>query len=597
MNQLCCVFSIFLTVATFASSQPNVLLIITDDQGYGDLSIHGNPILKTPNIDSIGRHGVRFDRFYVSTVCAPSRAAILSGMDPVRSGVHGVTRNQEAMDPDVVTIAEALKAANYHTGYFGKWHNGAQYPYVPTGQGFDDFFGFTAGHVNNYFDTTLLRGLKPEETTGYIADVITDEAIRFIKENQSETLFCYLSFNTPHSPYQVPDEYFDRFFGREGLDEREASFLGMCENIDDNIGRVIKVLKETGLYKDTIVLFLTDNGTAAGDKLFDAGMRGKKTHVHEGGSRVPLFIDWPRAGWTPHVVNNLTAHIDLYPTLLDLCGVQSHAGSQLEGTSLRPLLENRTADFPDRTLFTHNTIDQTNRYPGAVRTSRYRLVRKIPGPQAGSASVNRDTEALPWELYDMIADSAEKNDLASSQPKVVDTLSRQYEEFVDDIFSDSLSRFPLPVGYNEHNPVSLHASQAYFRDPVHYQSGRGFAHDWLTGWTSTAGKVWFEINVVQAGIYMVSIQLGCPGVDAGSRIRVTANRNSCEASVPSAPSQEIQLPHREERSRSTFRERDWTTLEVGRIELREGKQDLTIEALSMPGKQVMDFKLLMLERK
>lgn len=597
MRSILSIFLLCLVVSTYTEGRPNVLLILTDDQGYGDLSIHGNPYLKTPNIDRIGRNGIRFDQFYVSTVCAPSRGAILSGMDPVRSGVHGVTRNQEAMNPDVVTIAETLKAAGYRTGYIGKWHNGAQYPYVPTGQGFDDFFGFTAGHINNYFDATLLRGLKPEITKGYISDVLTDEAIRFVRKNSSKTFFCYLAYNAPHSPYQVPDKYYDRFYGKDDLDERQAAFFGMCENIDDNVGRLITELKNLGIYEDTIILFLTDNGGTAGVSLYNAGMRGGKTQVHEGGSRVPLFIEWERAGWSPHVVEKLTAHIDLYPTLVDLCNVTLLPGTQLDGISLRPLLEDGEAEFPDRTLFTHNTIDQTNRYPGAVRTSRYRLVRKTPGSQAGSASVNRDTEALPWELYDMVADPAEKQDIAASRPEVVAALSSQYESFVDDIFANGLRRYPLPVGYAEHNPVPLHASQSYFSEPVRYESGRGFAHDWLTGWTSTQGKVWFEIEVVKAGTYDVEIQLGCPEEEAGSRIKVSVPGSFCEAIVPGAPAPEIPLPDRDERSRTTFRNREWKTLRVGTIELNKGKQILTIEALSMPGNQVMDFKSIILERK
>ncbi|MCA9072551.1 MAG: sulfatase-like hydrolase/transferase, partial [Planctomycetaceae bacterium] len=216
------VFSIVLTVLAGAflgpavtwaddtpASRPNVVLILTDDQGYGDLSLHGNPHLETPHIDALGKSGVQFERFYVNSFCAPTRAALLTGRYPLRTGVFGVTHNKEAMRTNETTIAEALKTAGYRTTCIGKWHNGEQYPYTPPGQGFDEFFGFHNGHINNYFNTTLIRGSKPAATEGFSSDVLTDEAIRFIQKNKTSPFFCHLSFNAPHSPYQVPDKYYD----------------------------------------------------------------------------------------------------------------------------------------------------------------------------------------------------------------------------------------------------------------------------------------------------------------------------------------------------------------------------------------------------
>jgi arylsulfatase A-like enzyme len=249
--------------STYGAAKPNVLLIITDDQGYGDFSIHGNPHLKTPNIDKLGNASVRFDRYFVNSFCAPTRAALLTGRWPLRTGTHGVTHNKEAMRPSEITIAEALKPAGYRTGLFGKWHNGEQFPYTPPGQGFDEFFGFHNGHWNNYFDAELLRGAKFEKTKGYISDVLTDEAMRFIEKNKSAPFFCYLSYNAPHSPFQVPDKYYDKFRAK-GFDETVSSFYGMCENIDDNLGRLFAHLDKLKLTDNTIVVFMTDNGGTAG---------------------------------------------------------------------------------------------------------------------------------------------------------------------------------------------------------------------------------------------------------------------------------------------------------------------------------------------
>lgn len=575
------------------TNKPNILFIITDDQGYGDLSIHGNPYIHTPNIDRIGEMGVRFDRFYVSSVCAPSRASILTGRYSLRTGTHGVTNNREAMRPEEVTIAEALKTAGYRTACIGKWHNGIQFPYNPAGQGFDEFIGFTGGHINQYFDAVLIRGTRPEKTSCYIADVLTDEAIKFIENSKSQPFFCYLSYNTPHSPYQVPDKYYDRFKD-QGFNETISAIWGMCENIDENVGRLLSKLEQLGITDNTLVIFLTDNGGVGTINIYNAGMRGGKTSVHEGGSRVPLFMMWPAAKWDPHIVKMITAHIDLYPTLLDICGIKPVPGPPVDGISLRPLLESSNAEWPERTLFLHNPIDETNRYPGAVRTPKYRLVRKTPGPQAGSAAKNNDVNALPWELYDMDVDPGEEKNLADSFPGLVTELSYQYEQWLDDISINGLGRFPLPVGYDEHNPVQLEASQAYFTSPIRYASGRGFANDWLTGWNDIQGKIWFEIDVVKTGKYAVEIAYICPTEDAGSALRISAGKSSIETIISSAPIVSVLLPHRDQDS--AYKSREWAMLHAGYLTLSAGQQKIILEAMNVKGGMVMDLKNLSIKR-
>ena len=573
-----------------ANDEPNVLLIITDDQGYGDFSIHGNPHLQTPHIDKLAETGVRFDRFYVNSFCAPTRAALLTGRWPLRTGCHGVTHNREAMSPAEVTIAEALHPAGYRSACIGKWHNGEQYPFTPQGQGFDEFFGFNNGHWNNYFDAVLLRGAKHEATEGYITDVLTDEAMKLITANQAGPFFCYLSYNAPHSPYQVPDKYFDKFKSK-GFDDTLAAFYGMCENIDDNVGRLLAHLASLQLADDTIVLFLTDNGGTAGVKTYNAGMRGSKTSVHEGGSRVPLFMRWPAAKWTPHVVKPIVSHIDLYPTLLDLCGVKAPVGPKLDGISLRRLLERTDSSaWPDRTLFTHNPIDESNKYPGAVRTQKYRLVREIKGPAGGSKAKSNDTSATRWQLYDMESDPGETKDIAADHPDIVKQLSDQYDAWFADISRDALQRFPLPIGHTAHNPVELHAPQAYLDKPLTFANGPGFANDWLTGWTDAKAKVWFDIEVATAGDYEIEIALACPSADAGSRLRISVGSKSIETVVPAAPAPEIPLPHRDEAGSARYRNREWSILKAGTLRLPKGPAKLTMEPLTMPGAQVMDFK-------
>ncbi|MDZ4402470.1 arylsulfatase [Prosthecobacter sp.] len=583
--------SSFILLQSSSAAQPNVLLIITDDQGYGDFSIHGNPHLQTPHIDQLGRSGVQFERFYVNSFCAPTRAALLTGRWPLRTGVHGVTHNKEAMKPAEITLAEAFGANGYRTACIGKWHNGEQFPFTPGGQGFEHVFGFNNGHWNNYFDATLLRGTQPEPTKGYITDMLTDEAMQFITARQKEPFFCYLAYNAPHSPYQVPDKHFDKFKAK-GFEDNVAAFYGMCENIDDNVGRLLAHLDTLKLTENTIVLFLTDNGGTAGVKTYNAGMRGGKTSLHEGGTRVPLFMRWPAAKWTPHVAKPITSHIDLFPTLLDLCGVKAPSGPKIDGVSLRPLLENENATtWPERVLFTHNPINETNKFPGAVRTQRHRLVREIQGSGGGSKAKANDASATPWQLYDMQTDPGQEKDIAKEHPDLVKELAAKYDAWFADISRDGLKRFAIPVGHAEHNPVELHAPQAFYDAPLQFASGPGFANDWLTGWTGTKAKVRFEIDVVTAGEYDVELAYGAT---AKTMLRLSLGMQTLEAPIPAAEAPELPLPHRDEPGKSRYRNREWAHLKLGILNLKPGPAKLTLETLSLPG---IDLKHLKLTRR
>lgn len=577
-----------------AADRPNVLLCLTDDQGYGDVALHGNPHLSTPRMDDLGREGIRFERFYVNSFCSPTRAALLTGRYPLRCGVFGVTHNKETMRLEEVTIAEVLKSAGYRTACIGKWHNGEQYPHTPTGQGFDEFFGFHNGHINDYFDARLYRGTKVEATRGYITDVLTDEAIRFIRRGEGgQPFFLYLAYNAPHSPYQVPDAYYEKYRAK-GLSEAVSAFYGMCENMDENLGHVLKAIGDAGIERDTIVLFLTDNGSGTAASVFNAGMRGAKTSVHEGGCRVPLFVRWPGHLKGGRVVEQIASHIDVMPTLLDLCGIRAPAGPALDGISLRPLLEGNAGAWPARTLFTHNPIDETNRYPGAVRTQRYRLVREFKGKRGGSGATNRDAMATPWQLYDMLDDPGEEKDIASNLPAEVERLSALYERWVDDVRGTGLRRLPIPVGHPQENPITLNAPQAYFEGGMRFNSGPGFAHDYLTGWSDVGARVWFDVDVVRAGKFEVTIQYGCPDADAGSKIRISSGVEAIEAIVRPAAAPKIRLAHRDEDGHLKYVDREWGTLRAGVLKLEPGPNRVELRALTKTGSVVMDFKGMVL---
>mgnify|MGYP002624718351 FL=1 len=238
--------------------RPNVLLIMTDDQGWGEVRSHGNPRIEPPVLDGLAESGARFERFFVGPVCAPTRASLLTGRYHLRGGVHGVTRGEENLRSEEVTLAELLRDAGYATGCFGKWHNGAHWPYHPNGQGFEEFLGFCGGHWNNYFDTELEHNGEPHQLEGFIIDDLTTAALKFIDKNKEQNWFCYVPFNTPHTPWQVPDKYWAKYQGR-GLDAETACAYAMCENIDDNLGRLLAHVEEKGLADERLVLFVKEN--------------------------------------------------------------------------------------------------------------------------------------------------------------------------------------------------------------------------------------------------------------------------------------------------------------------------------------------------
>jgi arylsulfatase A len=578
--------------AETALRRPNVLLVMSDDQGYGDLSLHGNPLLKTPNLDRFAREGLRFEQFQVSPFCSPTRASLLTGRYSLRTGVTSVTNNKEVMRHTEVTIAEALRPAGYRTGCFGKWHNGQQFPHNALGQGFDEFFGFNGGHINQYFNSELVRGTKPEQAKGFITDVLTDEAISFMKRHRDQPFFCYVPYNAPHTPTQVPEQYFTEFKGK-GLDDALAAIYGMCQNLDENFGRLMAALDELGIRENTLVLFLTDNG-ANGDR-FNAGMRGWKTSVHEGGTRVPLFVQWPRRFKQPRVIQQLAAHLDLYPTLLELCGVTPPVGPAIDGISLVPWMNGKT-DTVDRNVFVYSSQSTPARpFPGGVRTDRYRFVCEEASAQVATAK---------WQLYDLTTDPGEKTDLANQRPAVVAELARAYSTWWSSVQGGYDPPHRIEVGHAIEDPVVLHAPQAArwpgltFARRLGQPNPRnaGFAQDWLTDWTRPEAMAEWAIEVMAPGRYAVELQCTVAESDAGARIRVSAAGSSTEGTTRAFPGRQIPLPHRDRKEQNPLVDRTWHYQALGTLTLPAGSATLRVESRTMPGQAVMELKSVRLTR-
>ena len=412
--------------------RPNVVLVITDDQGYGDLGVHGHPVLRTPNIDAFARDAIGFSNFHVSPTCSPARAALLTGRDSNRTGVWHTAAGRGLMRRDEITIAEMLREAGYATGIFGKWHLGSMYPFRASDRGFEETFvlggGGGTGNISDFwnntnFDPVMNHNGQFVPTHGYITDTLFDEAMEFIDaiHKAGRPFFVYLPTNAPHAPFSAPAVYAERYPEQS---VRMAHFLGMIENIDDNFGRLRRHLRESGLQDNTILMFMTDNGTGFGQGLFNAGMRGIKGSEYDGGHRVPLFLYWPAGDMAgPRTVDALAAHIDLAPTLLDLAGIEALGAQRFDGVSLRRLLEGQEADWPDRSIIvdSQRILHPEKWRKSSVMTRRWRLVNGT-------------------ELYDMASDPGQSLDVAAQNPEVVGSLRGVYERWwngIEPTFADT----------------------------------------------------------------------------------------------------------------------------------------------------------------
>ena len=567
---------LLLTASLHAATKPNVLLIITDDQGYGDLSIHGNKDLETPIIDKLARESLRFDRFYVSPLCAPTRSSTLTGRYSLRTGVRGVAAGEEAMRSEEVTIAEALKANGYHTGIFGKWHNGENYPCSPRAQGFETVWGYSRGHWNNYFDSPVKKNNVPTTAKGFIVDACTEEVKQFIDSSGDKPFLAWVAYTTPHSPHQVPDEYFNRYKAK-GLDNELACIYGMCANLDDNVGRLLKHLDDKGLRDNTIVIFMTDNGPNG--KRYNGDMKGTKGSLDEGGSRVPLFVRWPTRFKESRLIPQIAMHIDLFPTLIELTGVPMPKTLPLDGRSLVPLLDGKADGWLERTLFTQHMMPGAKGKSGAaVRTQQYRAVMQ------GKA----------WSLYDMQADPSQQTDVSKDKPEVLKQLSDAYQTWWTDVKKDADKPRDVPeIGHAEENPIELTTPNGKLSGSMDF--GRLPPNNsWIHNWTSTDDTVTWDVNVVAAGDYEIELQYICPQDSAGAKIEVSAGSQHLPATVTGTPIIAYPSPDRVERKEAY--EMQWSRLKPGKLHLEEGRTTIHVKALEKPGAEVMQLKAIWLKR-
>ncbi|MEM9672116.1 MAG: arylsulfatase [Bacteroidota bacterium] len=556
---IACLFSLNSTFS-HARAQPNIIIIMTDDQGYGDFGVTGNDIIETSVINQFAHESVRFERFFVSPVCAPTRAALLTGRYYLRTGVTGVTRREEVMNTEEVTIAEYLKKVGYATGCFGKWHNGSNYPFDPTGQGFDEFWGFTDGIIRNYFNTRLKHNTEVVETKGYLTDFFTDKAVNFIKENQSSPFFCYLPYNVPHTPIQVDDSLFQKYQAK-GIDDYTAGIYAMCETVDYNLNKLLTALQELNLEENTVIFFLTDNGPNG--LRYNSGMKGKKASIDEGGVRVPLFVRWKEHFLPNRVVTELADHIDILPTILDLCGIPLSDESQLDGRSLLPLLTESDTKWEERPLFTYFSGR------GAVRTNQYRLAVEKNGRT---------------RLYDMWADPSQLNDIAQQQPDKTQEMDQLYRNWLADV-NPTNNNPPVELGHPEQRVVELPATGGSLSGQLAYKNQHGWSYDWAVNWVSVDDRISWDINVVNKGNYEFFLQYLVPPGNEGATVMVEVGGQQLEKTIREAFVPDA-YPSPDNLDRGRAPEMAWQNFSWGTLKLKPGKYSLTVKATDIPQAQV-----------
>lgn len=496
------------------TAKPNVLLIISDDQGYGDLGCHGNTMIRTPHLDRLHSQSVRFTDFHVDPTCSPTRAALLTGRYSTRTGVWHTVMGRSILFRDEVTLAQVFAANGYRTGIFGKWHLGDNYPARPQDRGFQQALIHGGGGIgqtpdywgNDYTDDHYLVNGEWRPFQGYCTDVFFTQAMRFIEESKGKPFFVYLPTNVPHGPYRVAERYQKPYLDR-GVPQPMASFYGMIENLDENMGRLLEWLRSSGLEGNTILIFMSDNGTAAGmpkaavagkgrGKLpstdpsspkwegFNAGMRGAKGSPYEGGHRVPFFIRWPAGGIRGgRDITRLAAHFDVLPTLVELCGLQFTAKNALDGRSLVPLIRSPEAAWPERTLFVHS---QREEIPpkwknSSVMTQRWRLLNGA-------------------ELYDIEDDPGQARDVTAQHRDLVERLRADYETWWSSL-QPAFSRFGcIVIGTPHEDPVSFTCMD------WHAPTERDIPWDQPQIDKLPVANGWWMLDVATAGKYTITLR-------------------------------------------------------------------------------------------
>ncbi len=502
-----------------SKTKPNVIIVITDDQGYGDLGHTGNPIIKTPAIDKFSTESVNLTNYHVGTTCAPTRAGLLTGRNCNRNGVWHTIMGASMLNGEEVTMADVFKENGYKTGMFGKWHLGDNHPFLPQDRGFEETFYHGGGGIgqtpdywnNDYFDDTYFRNGTPEKQSGYCTDVWFDAAMKFIGDKKEDPFLCYLSLNAPHSPFNLPEEYYDLYKDETQITKAQKRFYGMITNIDDNFARLLQHLETLGIEENTIVIFTTDNGTARGymtDKKtneifgYNKGMRGTKGSEYDGGHRVPFIIRWPEGGLTGgKELNNLTAHVDILPTLSSLTGQQFTPAKTMDGTDVSGYLKGES-ETPSRFLVTDT--------------------QRVPWPVKGKNScvMGGDWRLIKGnELYDISKDPGQETNLADQYPERVKEMNAFYDSWWEDVIKETKFSV-IQLGEDDMDVITCHDARTKKQYPPWNQR--------LIRKGKPMEPAKFTVNFVKEGTYKFSLRRW----PAESQAALGAEINDTEPGTP-----------------------------------------------------------------
>lgn len=562
-------------VSAWAEKKPNVVLIITDDQGWGDLSIHGNSNIRTPNIDSIGHKGANFKYFYVSPVCSPTRASLFTGRYAKRTGVVGVNKGGERIDTDETLLSEILKQNGYVTGGFGKWHNGLQYPYHPNSRGFDEWYGFCCGHWSNYFDAPVQHNGVEMYSKGFLPDDLTDKAMQFMEKNKEKPFFCYIPYNTPHGPMQVPDKFYDAVKSRglkqynrdkekEDIDFTVAA-LAMCENIDWNVGRVLQKLKDLKIEEDTIVIYMSDNGPNS--YRWNAGMKGKKGHVDEGGVRSPFFIKWPGKIQATKI-DSISAHIDILPTLCDFIGIEPKLSKKLDGVSLKNAILNGSK-LKERMIFSSWGKKLS------VRSQQYRADLK--------------------SLYDMVEDPGQTKNLKSERPAVFKEMVRALKNIQQEFASESSEERPITAGHPDELQTKIPIRECKFVGTKIRRSAKSANDTHMVNWVDDKEYPYWNIELLSSSEYEVFIDYTCSLENVGCELSFDFEGKEIRKLIDEVFDPKlIESPDRVKRTQSY--DKKFKRLSLGKVKLNAGKGVLKLQCTSKRGPGIIDLKNIYLKK-
>ncbi|MBT8180269.1 MAG: arylsulfatase [Eudoraea sp.] len=561
-----------------ALTRPNIVLIVTDDQGWGDLSFNGNSNLETPNLDHLAKTGVYFENFYVQPVCSPTRAEILCGRQFKKLGVYATSAGGERLNLGETTLAEIFKKVGYQTAAYGKWHSGMQPPYHPNSRGFDDFYGFASGHWGNYFSPIIEHNSKLVKGNGFLVDDLTSKGLEFITKNKDKPFLLYLPYNTPHSPMQVPDKYWNKFEDKElAKKHRDSTMedvtftkaaLAMVENIDHNVGRIVDKLQELNLEDNTILVYLSDNGPNGWR--WNGGMRGRKGSTDEGGVRSPLFISWKNTIPESKNINQIASTIDILPTLAGLAGIEPKTLKPLDGINMESLIFEENPSWESRFIYNHWN-EKTS-----VRSQEFRLDHE-----------NR--------LYHIPSDRGQTKDVSKNYPEVYTSLLNAKEDWLEEMPHPSTNSRLFTIGHPDFKITQLPARDGIAHGGIK-RSNKYPNCSFFTNWKSIDDKISWDIEVLSDGDYEVIMYYTCTQKNVGSTLFLEFDSGNLSKTITESHDPQLQGMENDRTPRIESYVKDFKPISMGIIKLKKGKGQLTLKASQIIGEEVIDFRLLLFNR-